>query len=133
MTAGAKDVKSVSVLLVEDNPADARLVREYLKEAHSVEFHVTKVARMSEALEKLGNAKFDVIILDLSLPDCSGLQTFELIAKPARRTPVIVLTGLEEAETERQLAARGAHDYLRKRHLEPNILAAVVLNAATKK
>jgi CheY-like chemotaxis protein len=133
MNAEPKEEASVSVLLVEDNPADARLVREYLKEAHSAAFQVTRASRMSEALEKLGEGRFDVILLDLSLPDCSGLQTFELIAKPARRTPIIVLTGLEEAETEKTLVARGARDYLRKRHLEPNILAAVVLNAAHKK
>jgi CheY-like chemotaxis protein len=130
MSGEPKDGTSVRVLLIEDNPADARLVREYLNEAQSAEFHVTKVKRMSEALERLGDVKFDVIILDLSLPDCSGLQTFELVAKPAGSTPIIVLTGLEEAEIEKQLMARGAHDYLRKRHLEPNILAAVVLNAA---
>jgi len=108
---------------------DATLVCEYLKEAQPGKFHVTKAKRMSEALEKLGAEKFDAIILDLSLPDCTGIQTFERLVKPARRTPIIVLTGLEDTATEKQLVARGAHDYLRKRHLEPKLLAAVVLNA----
>jgi CheY-like chemotaxis protein len=133
MSLEPKAATSVRVLLVEDNPADARLVREYLKEAQAGDFNVTKVKRMSEALESLAEGKFDVILLDLSLPDCSGLQTFELIVKPARRTPIIVLTGLEETATEKSLVAAGAQDYLRKRHLEPNILAAVILNAARKK
>ncbi len=132
MNAESEDEPSVRVLLVEDNPTDAKLVREFLKESQTVRFLVTKAKRMSEALECLKSAVFDVILLDLTLPDCSGVKTYELIAKPARRTPVIVLTGLEDIDTEKRLVALGARDYLRKRHLEPNILAAVILNAAKR-
>jgi DNA-binding response OmpR family regulator len=129
MSTAPLDVKTFRVLLIEDNPADATLVREYLKEAHPVVFKLEKAKRMDEALEKLDSEKFDVILLDLSLPDSSGIQTFERVAKPARRTPIIVLTGMEDTETEAKLVTLGARDYLRKRHLEAKLLVAVLLHA----
>lgn len=132
MSAAHEDPASIKILLIEDNPADAALVQEYLKEAAQEKFRLTKVRRMSEALEKLHAEKFDVILLDLTLPDCMGIETFERLAKPAHRIPIVVLTGLEDGATEKKLVAQGAYDYLRKRHLESKILAAVILQAVRK-
>jgi two-component system sensor histidine kinase UhpB len=129
MSAGPEEDRPVKVLLIEDNSADATLVREYLKEAQPGKFQLTKAKRMSDALEKLRLEAFDVILLDLSLPDCTGIETFDRLAKPARDTPIVVLTGLDDTTTEKQLVAQGAHDYLRKRHLDPKILAAVLVQA----
>jgi CheY-like chemotaxis protein len=65
----------VSVLLIEDNPGDARLVEILLTEAGPFPcFEVTRAGRLGEALERLDRLDFDVILLDLSLPDSSGLE-----------------------------------------------------------
>ena len=67
---------TLGVLLVEDNPADARLVEILLSEAGpSPSFEVAHVGRLREAIQRLGHSAFDVILLDLSLPDSSGLET----------------------------------------------------------
>ena len=72
-------------LLVEDNPADARLIREMLKEAPAGAFQLQQVARLDSALERLRQETFDVVLLDLGLPDSQGMQTLTARAKGRRR------------------------------------------------
>jgi DNA-binding response OmpR family regulator len=133
MSLGHPKAETFKVLLVEDNNTDAMLVREYLKKAQPEKFQLSRAKQISEAEEKLRTDLFDVILLDLSLPDCSGVESFERVAKLAGATPIVVLTGLDDNATEKHLIAQGAHDYLRKQHLDPKILAAVLCNAARKK
>ena len=82
------------LLLVEDNPADARLLTEYLCGPHPEEFHCTHVAMLAEALRYLRADHFDLVLLDLNLPKKDGREVLaEIKADPnLRRIPVVVLT-----------------------------------------
>lgn len=102
------------VLLVEDNPGDARLIELMLTERADEGFAVTFATRLSEGVEALGNNGFDIILLDLSLPDSHGLSTVQSMLEAAPQTPIIVLTGLSDEATALAAMKAGAQDYLAK-------------------
>jgi PAS domain S-box-containing protein len=105
---------SVRVLLIEDNPADARLVTEFLLEAKPERFEVTHAPRLSRALESLRAEGFHAIVLDLGLPDSQGLETVVRARAEAPGAPIIVLTALDDEQTARDAVANGAQDYFVK-------------------
>jgi PAS domain S-box-containing protein len=106
---------TVRLLLVEDNPGDARLVEILLSEASSsADFEVVSAERLGEALERLEQSGFDAILLDLSLPDSSGLETLSRMRTAAPQTPMVVLSGQDDEETTLQALHMGAQDYLLK-------------------
>ncbi len=128
------DRANVRVLLVEDNPGDARLVEILLSEAGpSPAFEVTHVERFAEALDRLGGAEFDVILLDLSLPDSSGLETVERARATAPRTPLVVLSGQDDEETALQAIQGGAEDYLVKDQGDGELMARSIRYAIERK
>src|SRR5438132_1965944 len=86
----------VEVLLVEDNPGDARLIREKLLEVPSFRHHITHVGRLSEARRQLASARFDVALLDLVLPDKPRMGSLIEIYDQSARLPIVVLTGLDD-------------------------------------
>ena len=102
------------ILLVEDNPGDIRLLQEYLKEGSPCRFQVTEAGRLSTGLERLAEARFDVVLLDLSLPDSQGLDTLVRLHEAAKDVPIVVLTGTEDEALGVQLIQAGAQDYLVK-------------------
>ena len=113
----------VRVLLVEDNPGDARLIKEYLRESEGVEPYIlTTAARLDEALHLLDTQSFDVILLDLSLPDAHGLETVTALGERIFRTPVIVITGLTDVAVATDAVRAGAQDYLVKSALTSELL-----------
>jgi signal transduction histidine kinase len=107
------DVK-VRVLLVEDNPGDARLARELLGEVESFEFELEHVERLSEAIAALNRSRFDVVLLDLSLPDSQGLDGIAGLQKAVPAVPVVVLTGRKDDGVAIDVLKAGADDYLIK-------------------
>ena len=90
--------KTIVVLLVEDNPGDARLIRERLVVAHGDDFRVEHVARVVEACERLAEGGIDLVLLDLYLPDSSGIGTVTRVHAAAPRVPIVVLTGMNDEE-----------------------------------
>jgi len=116
------DSKTISVLLIEDNPGDAGLVREYLKDAsteHFVQYELDWVERANKAVEKLQQGQtYDVILLDLSLPDSSGFDSFQKIYTVTQDIPVIILTALEDQELVFNALRQGAQDYFFKGHAD---------------
>lgn len=112
----------INVLLVEDNPGDARLMREFLTEAPSARIELVHVALLSEMLQRLAEAQFDVVLLDLSLPDSQGLDTFVSVHKQTTSVPIIVLTGLDDEAFAVQAVKNGAQDYLVKGRVDGNLL-----------
>jgi signal transduction histidine kinase len=122
-TSGGGSPDVVSVLLVEDNPGDARLIREALSEPGSHRHHVDWVERLQPALDRLASGGVDVVLLDLSLPDSSGLGTLSAVTTAAPDVPVVVLTGLDDEEADTAALQGGAQDYLVKRWMEPEVLA----------
>jgi diguanylate cyclase (GGDEF)-like protein len=106
--------RSLKVLHVEDNPQDARAVRALLDGAKNLQFSVVHVETVSAALRHLGRNKSDLILLDLVLPDGSGLDNLRAIQELAPDTPIVLLTNLDDEPTAIQALKRGAQDYVLK-------------------
>ena len=109
--------EAVRVLLVEDNGSDARLIQEHLKEC-SETFNTVHVERLHEALEALDKSNFDVVLLDLSLPDSTGLQTFAEVKVKAVKVPILVMSGFDDEALAVRAVREGAQDYLVKGKVE---------------
>ena len=125
MTAGVA-VKPIRVLLVEDNPGDARIILEMLKEVGTSDFQLQVVDRLEPALQRLGRAAVDVVLLDLGLPDSSGLETFRRAHEGAVEEPIIVISGYDDETTAVQAVRDGAQDYLVKGRIDGAALARVI-------
>ena len=128
----------LKVLLVEDNPGDFRLIDEMLKEVSSAKFELVWANRLSAGLEHLKQGIFDVLLLDLGLPDSQGFDTFEKIHDQASQIPIIVLTGLaDDGLADDGLAMRavreGAQDYLVKGRIDSNLLVHSIHYATERK
>jgi len=113
--------EKIQVLLVEDNPGDARLMKVFLAES-SANFEVTHTFRLSEAKEYLAHERPDAVLLDLGLPDSQGLATLRATRKAAPGVPAVVLTGLNDEELAVQALKEGAQDYLCKGTIASNLL-----------
>jgi signal transduction histidine kinase/DNA-binding NarL/FixJ family response regulator len=118
--------RDLRVLLVEDNPADARLIRELLSEVPDLAREIVHVDRLGGAREQLAVGDFDVVLLDLGLPDSTGLQGPRDLIAAAPGVPVLVLTGLDDAELALEAMRIGAQDYLPKHPLDPGLLARAI-------
>jgi signal transduction histidine kinase/FixJ family two-component response regulator len=121
----------VRVLLVEDNPADARLLGELLAEVPGRDFALRHFDQLRPALAH--RAEADVVLLDLSLPDAQGLETLERFLRDGTDVPVVVLTGLADEELARRAMLAGAQDYLNKSELGPALLARTIFYAIERK
>ena len=113
------------ILLVEDNPGDVYLFRNYLSES-GIDYLLTHSGNLGDTIMVLADQKFDVVLLDLGLPESSGLETLEKINLREIESPVIVLTGLDNEETSLMALKEGAQDYLVKDKLNSeNIIRAI--------
>lgn len=126
-------LKTINVLLVEDNPADARLVRELLLEIEASEFDLSHADTLSATLDALDNYEFDVMLLDLSLPDSQGLNAVNHILQAAPQLPIVVLSGIDDADLSLQAVQAGAQDYLVKGHGDGNLLSRALRYAIERK
>ena len=107
-----------TVLLIEDNNGDARLLREMLREGGAYNTKLTHVASMSDAETQLAIPVVDVILLDLGLPDAQGLGAVRRAHAAAPKIPLVVLTGLDDDAIALQALQEGAQDYLVKGQLD---------------
>jgi signal transduction histidine kinase/CheY-like chemotaxis protein len=108
------------VLLVEDNDDDALLIRETLS---GTALEIERAERLSTALERLVQGRFDAVLLDLSLPDAFGLDTIDRVLSQASDVPIVVLTGLNDEVAAVKAVERGAQDYLIKGQVDGHLLA----------
>jgi len=115
-------VKSYSVLLVEDNPGDVRLIREYLKESSTINMELNVAGTLSAAFNVLPANGIDAVLLDLTLPDSKGLDTFYKLNWQFPTIPIIILTGLDDKETALTAVQNGAQDYLPKSQINPELI-----------
>lgn len=123
----------VRILLVEDNPGDARLLRYTLQEAQSLRFELVHASRLSEALDLVRAEPADVVLLDLSLPDAHGMDTVARMLEAAPAVPIIVLTGLADETVAVHAVQAGAQDYLVKGTVEGATLARAIRYAMERK
>jgi signal transduction histidine kinase len=126
-------VKPLRLLLVEDNPGDARLLQEELKEVASARFEVHHVTRMAEALAAVGEPGLDVVLLDLSLPDGHGLSNIERVVQAAPALPLVVLTGTDDEQLAMRAVHAGAQDYLVKGQVTGPLLVRALRYAIERK
>lgn len=129
----AMNTESIKILLVEDNPADARLVRDVLKDVIVSTCELTHVERLAEGIRALKDAHYDVVLLDLSLPDASGVDTVIHLQNEAPEMPIVVLTGLDDDRTAMYAMRIGAQDYLVKRELDGRLLVRTIRYSIERK
>ena len=125
--------KLIHVLVIEDNPGDSRLIREMFLEAEDKNFRLEISEKLSVAAEKIDRQNFDVGLLDLSLPDSHGLETFGRIAAKAPRLPIIILTGLNDETVALDAVRGGAQDYLVKGSFDGYLLTRAIRYAIERK
>jgi two-component system, cell cycle sensor histidine kinase and response regulator CckA len=123
------NLATVQVLLIEDDLAEARFLQEVLKGAPHSHFQLCHAKRLGEALQRLQTEHFDVALLDLTLPDSSGLDSLDLLLHEAPSLPIVVLTNTNDNELAVSAVRRGAQDYLLKRSLQQEILVRALFYA----
>ena len=130
---GAMRSDPISVLLVEDNPADARLLREAVREVEGSPIQLTHVDTLGRALTRLDQQQFDLVMLDLSLPDAEGLETLVRTHNRAPSVPIVVLTGLDDEALAIRAVREGAQDYLVKGQVTGHLLVRAMRYATERK
>jgi serine phosphatase RsbU (regulator of sigma subunit) len=122
----------IHVLLVEDNPGDARLIEDMLARAPGNRPELTHAVRLVQALALLEEKRFDLVLLDLSLPDSRHLDTCRALRARHPNTPVVVLTGLDDRALAMQAVREGAHEYLVKGEVTDENLVRVLHKAVAR-
>src|SRR3984885_10477290 len=122
-----------TVLLVEDNPGDARLLREMLNEDGSRQIELRHAECMGDAEKLLAEQAVDMILLDLGLPDAQGLVVVRRARAAAPRIPLVVLTGMDDEMLAAQALKQGAQDYLIKGQIETRGLMRALRYAVERK
>ncbi len=125
--------KRIQVLLVEDNPGDARLIREDLADTGATCFNVETVQTLASTLERCSRPGIDAVLLDLGLPDSVGLDTLKAFRSRVPELPVVVLTGLNDEKVALQAIQAGAQDYLVKGKTDAAIITRALRYATERK
>jgi len=115
----------LKLLLIEDSSTDAALIRASLR-LGLPRAEVTHVERLQAAVECVRQQRFSAVLLDLNLPDSSGVPTFRRLSSACDGTPIVVLSGMEDTETAIQAVAAGAEDYVQKNQFDAQALSRSV-------
>ena len=126
-------LQQIRVLLVEVSSGDARLLRETLIDEHPTRYRLTHVQRLKEALECLREEAYDVVLLDLGLPDSHGLDTLITTREQAPGVPIVILTGFEDEGHAVKAVQEGAQDYLVKGQVDGSVLKRSLRYAIERK
>ena len=120
------------LLLVEDNPGDAEFISELLNESGWTSYRVVGASKLSDALERIESETPEVVLLDLNLPDSSGLESIRAIRVAAPRAAIVVLTGNEDGELAHRCLSLGAQDYLSKNEVHGKELRRAIGYAVSR-
>ena len=123
----------IRVLLIEDNPGDARFILELLRETAELDFEFERLERLDPALDRVNEAGVDIVLLDLGLPDSQGLETFARVHARLPTEPIVVISGLDDEQVALDAVRAGAQDYLVKGRIEGQLLARVIRYAIERK
>ncbi|GAB7018458.1 bacterio-opsin activator domain-containing protein [Halostagnicola bangensis] len=133
--------QAVHILLIEDNPGDARLIQEMLRDSEELtqRFNldertderptVTCETRLEDGIQALKTARIDVVLLDLNLPDSNGIETLESVHETAESVPIVVLTGVRDQEIGVRAIQQGAQDFLVKDEVTTPLLVRTIYHA----
>ena len=116
----------IKILLVEDNPADADLLAELLEVSGGVQWELVSVEFLHEAIAHLCKQPFDIVLLDLSLPDSRGLETLTSLREVAPDTAMVVMTGLDDEAIALEAVRLGAQDYIVKGQITTQLLTRTI-------
>lgn len=124
---------AMHVLIVEDNPGDARLLRAWLSESEIPRFRVSHVTRLAEAGARAEAIAYDAVLLDLSLPDSDGVETVTRFREHAPDAAIVVVTGVEDARIATDTVHQGAQEYLLKDDINGRSLATAISRAVVRR
>jgi two-component system, cell cycle sensor histidine kinase and response regulator CckA len=122
-----------TILIIEDNPADKRLIKEVLAETNVGSFELEYAKSLSKGLKKISEKTFDIVLLDLSLPDSTGLETITSISEKNKSSPLIILSETDNLEIAIKSLSMGAQDYLVKGQFDGNALIRSIRYAIERK
>lgn len=117
------------ILLIEDNPADARLIKEMFRDEIDFSFDLIWKENLSDGLNYLKNNSIDITLLDLALPDSQGIDTFYKTYAVKPDSPIILLTGLNDKILALNAIEKGAQDFILKGQVDGNLLTRSILHA----
>jgi DNA-binding NarL/FixJ family response regulator len=124
---------AITVLLIEDNIPDTRLIRELLEEDKTIRFKIIHVTELEVGLDSLRMGDIHVVLLDLTLPDSQGMETFSRVYSRAPHVPIVVLTGVKDEGLALEVIRAGAQDFLVKGMINYCVLRQTVLYAIERK
>jgi PAS domain S-box-containing protein len=116
----------LSVLLIEDQPAEVDYIREILSQVQSCRFSITHADRLSKGLDLLEQVHVDILLLDLCLPDSTGYATFQQAHKAFPAVPIILITNMNDETLAVRAVREGAQDYLIKRKMDSDLLSRAI-------
>jgi PAS domain S-box-containing protein/putative nucleotidyltransferase with HDIG domain len=125
--------EKLKVLIIEDNPADARLVKEILSENDSTAYDLKYADRLSDGLKMISENSLDIVLLDLSLSDSAGLDIISAITVKNSFIPMVILTGTDNLDTATSALDMGAQDYLFKGQFDSAMLSRSIRYAIERK
>ncbi|QLG50559.1 bacterio-opsin activator domain-containing protein [Natrinema halophilum] len=143
-SAGEEDPETADalrILLIEDNPGDARLIQEMLRDTEELAQRVkpsdeagtrpdiSRKTRLEDGLEAVEASSIDIVLLDLNLPDSEGLKTLETVHAETAETPIVVLTGVRDQQVGVKALQRGAQDFLVKDEVTSELLVRTIHHA----
>jgi DNA-binding NarL/FixJ family response regulator len=127
------DIQPIRILLVEDHAIYARLIESMVDGIKEVPLMMETASCLKDGLDILSSGRFDVVILDLMLPDSEGHDTFEKVQASAPQIPIVILSSLEDDSEATRLVKEGAQDYLYKADISPGILLRALRYAIERK
>ncbi len=133
MVKGPDPAQHISILHIEDSEADIHLVTEQLHRKSRTNYKIENSSTLSTAIEKLKDHSYDIIFLDLSLPDSTGIDTLEKVRRCNRDTPIIVLTGSHDETIINEVIHYGAQDYIHKDEFSLKIIDRTIRYAIERK
>ncbi|HEY5589785.1 MAG TPA: response regulator [Paludibacter sp.] len=128
-----KNTSNQTILLIEDNPGDIRLIKELLNEMTSLNYQLIIAETLKEGCEEIKKNDFILILLDLNLPDSSGIKTFNTVINFAENIPVVLVSGMQDIELSLSLIKEGAQDYITKQDLNSTLLGKTIQFAIERK
>jgi PAS domain S-box-containing protein len=126
-------ISNIRILLIEDNPGDARLIQEMLSDVVGVHFDTSFAKTLAEGLAHIEKGLFDVVLLDLGLPDSQGESTLEKVYAKNPALAIVVLTGLSDESVGMKAVHKGAQDYLVKGYVDSNLLGRTIRYSVERK
>ena len=123
----------VNILVIEDSEVQVSLITDMLNEAKDSDFQIANSGTLDDGLNALKQSKFDAVLLDLTLPDGSGLEVCQRVCETSPETPIVILSGTDDEATVVSAQQIGAEDYLVKGEIGSDILARSIRYSIARK